>query len=91
MSTLKSTVADLRSELRKSQENGAADTELREELETINTQLVEEALACTEVEKTMQQEIRKVRQDSARHICMSIHPEGESCGLVRCRSSACSQ
>jgi hypothetical protein len=49
MSALKATVTDLRSELRQSQESAAADTELRMELETINTQLVEEALACTEV------------------------------------------
>jgi hypothetical protein len=41
---------------------GAADIELRLELESINKQLVDEALACTEVEKTMQREIRQVRK-----------------------------
>jgi chromosome segregation ATPase len=75
---LRSELYEVRSELKRAegesldaQMHGAADVELRVELENINKQLVEEALACTEVEKTMQKEIRQVRQRlaAAEHEC----------------------
>ena len=69
---LETRVGELRADLKRAQAeslnaqmHGAADVELRVELESINKQLVEEALACTEVEKTMQKEIRQVRQQLA--------------------------